>query len=253
MRAGNDLGRVREVAPGVHRLGSAFVNWYLVEGDGNGLTAVDAGLPRYGLQLHADLAALRKEIGAVVALVLTHGHGDHVGVAPALVDAGAQIYAHAGDADLITTREVQKPEVGLARYLLRYRSARHFVMHFLRNGGQQVARLEFESVSDGERLEVPGRPRALHLPGHTRGHCAWQFDDHRALFVGDAIVTWNPYTGRRGPQIPSRASNSNSGMCMRSLRRLVDVRASIVLSGHGDPVPGPVADVVALAEAAGFS
>jgi glyoxylase-like metal-dependent hydrolase (beta-lactamase superfamily II) len=253
MHSVNNLGRVSEVAPGVHRLGSAFVNWYLVEGDSTGLTAVDAGLPRYGVHLHADLAALRRKIGDVVAVVLTHGHGDHVGLAPTLVDAGAQIYAHAGDADLITKREAQKPEVGLARYLLRYRSARQFVMHFLRNGGHQVAPLEFDPVSDGQRLEVPGRPRALHIPGHTRGHCAYHFEDHRALFVGDAIVTWNPYTGLRCPQIPSRASNSDSEMCVRSLRRLVDVDASIVLSGHGDPVPGPVAEVVALAETAGFS
>ena len=36
----------RDIAPGVHRLGSSLVNWYLVE-EGGRLTAVDAGLPGY--------------------------------------------------------------------------------------------------------------------------------------------------------------------------------------------------------------
>jgi hypothetical protein len=34
----------RDVAPGVHRVGEAFTNWYLIEADGR-LTVVDAGVP----------------------------------------------------------------------------------------------------------------------------------------------------------------------------------------------------------------
>ena len=34
----------RDVVPGVHRLGSSTVNWYLVEDEGR-FTAVDAGMP----------------------------------------------------------------------------------------------------------------------------------------------------------------------------------------------------------------
>jgi glyoxylase-like metal-dependent hydrolase (beta-lactamase superfamily II) len=245
--------RAREVAPGVHRLGSALVNSYLVEGESGALTAVDAGLPRYGGRLAADLAALGKSLDDVAAVVLTHGHADHVGVAPALTASGARIHAHPGDSEMIRSREEQKAEVGLGRYMLRHRAARRFVMHFVRNGGLRVARLEFDPVLDGERLEIPGRPRALHLPGHTRGHCAWLFDDRGALFVGDAIVSWNPLTGRLGPQIPTRASNADSEGCMHSLRRLVDVQVTSVFSGHGDPMTGPPAELVERAEAAGYS
>jgi glyoxylase-like metal-dependent hydrolase (beta-lactamase superfamily II) len=253
VRHGSKGVEAREVAPGVHRLGSALVNWYFVEGDGGALTAVDAGLPRYGGQLAAHLARVGRRLDDVAAVVLTHGHADHVGIAPALTASGARIYAHPGDGDLIRSREEQKAEVGLAGYLLRHRAARRFVMHFVRNGGLRIVGLEFDPVSDGERLEIPGRPRALHLPGHTRGHCAWHFEDRGVLFVGDAIVTWNPFTGRLGPQIPSRASNADSEGCMRSLRRLVDVQASSVLSGHGDPMTGPPAELVERAETAGRS
>jgi glyoxylase-like metal-dependent hydrolase (beta-lactamase superfamily II) len=252
-RHGGEGVEVREVAPGVHRLGTPLVNWYLVEGDGGALTAVDAGLPRYGRRLVTELASLGRRIDDVAAVVLTHGHADHVGMAPALTTSGARIHAHPGDGELIRNREQQKPEVGLASYLLRHRAACRFVAHFVRNGGLRVAGLEFDPVADGERLDIPGRPRALHTPGHTRGHCAWHFEDRGVLFVGDAIVTWNPFTGRRGPQIPTRASNADSEGCMRSLLRLVDVQASVVLSGHGDPMIGPPAKLVERVEATGCS
>jgi glyoxylase-like metal-dependent hydrolase (beta-lactamase superfamily II) len=93
----------------------------------------------------------------------------------------------------------------------------------------------------------------LHLPGHTRGHCAWHFQEHGVLCVGDAIVTWNPFTGRRRPQIPTRASNADSEACMRSLSRLADIDAQLILSGHGDPALGSPAGLVERARRAGFS
>jgi hypothetical protein len=58
----------RDIAPGVHRLGSSLVNWYLVE-EGGRLTAVDAGLPGYRKTLLSDLSLLGHVPGDVDALV----------------------------------------------------------------------------------------------------------------------------------------------------------------------------------------
>lgn len=68
-----------EVAEGIHWLEHAHVNVYFVEQDGR-VMIIDAGLPGSRPHIRAALRTLGYE-DSVVALVLTHGHFDHVGSA----------------------------------------------------------------------------------------------------------------------------------------------------------------------------
>ena len=68
------------MADGVVRLGSDQVNWYLVEEAGV-VTVVDAGLPRFRPQLEEGLRLLGRQPADVGAVILTHAHADHVGLA----------------------------------------------------------------------------------------------------------------------------------------------------------------------------
>jgi glyoxylase-like metal-dependent hydrolase (beta-lactamase superfamily II) len=87
----------------------------------------------------------------------------------------------------------------------------------------------------GQALDVPGRPRIVFSPGHTFGHSALFLPDRDALLVGDALVTFDPYTGYAGPQIVSGAATADSDEALRSLTALEQTGASTVLSGHGAP------------------
>ena len=58
-----------EVAPGVYRLGTHVVNWYVVE-DGDALIAVDAGLSGFADTVEADLGAHGLEPPKVEAVTL---------------------------------------------------------------------------------------------------------------------------------------------------------------------------------------
>jgi glyoxylase-like metal-dependent hydrolase (beta-lactamase superfamily II) len=102
-------------------------------------------------------------------------------------------------------------------------------------------------------LDVPGRPVAIHTPGHTAGLCAIHFERHGALFVGDALCTWNPLTGRRGPQVMPSALNVSTAASFDSLAAFEGVEAQIVLPGHGDPWHDTPAAAVAAAREAGRS
>ncbi|PPG74627.1 hypothetical protein C5D25_17855, partial [Rathayibacter sp. AY1D7] len=83
-RRGGGASLHRDVAPGVHRLEHAWANLYLIEEAGR-LTVVDAGLPRTWPHLIRALEVLGRSLGDIDALVLTHAHFDHLGVARSLV------------------------------------------------------------------------------------------------------------------------------------------------------------------------
>jgi glyoxylase-like metal-dependent hydrolase (beta-lactamase superfamily II) len=232
------------VAEGVIRLGSPLVNWYLVEAD-DGLTVVDAGLPRYWSQLGAALSAIDRELRDVDALVLTHGHVDHIGLAERLrVEAGARVLVHEADEELARTGTQPPRERGASRYLWRPAALRLF-MHLSHAGGAGVTHpTELETYQDGAVLDVPGQPCAILTPGHSEGHCCLLFADQGVLFAGDALCTLNVLTGRRGPQISPGAFNGSSERALASLARIEDIDADVLLVGHGEPWrDGPAAAV----------
>src|SRR5215208_7030318 len=200
-----------EVAPGITRLGNEIVNFYLVEDDG-GVTLVDAGLPGFRGQLDAALGGRR-----VDAVILTHGHIDHVGVAEGLRREGTKVWIHSADAAMARDGDEQKTEGNLARYL-RYGATWKLLGMALRSGGVRRPKIaEVSEFGDGEVLDVPGHPLVVHTPGHSNGHVVFVFGDRGVLMAGDALCTWNPLTGRPGPQLMPRAFASSLRQAQESL------------------------------------
>jgi glyoxylase-like metal-dependent hydrolase (beta-lactamase superfamily II) len=68
---------------------------------------------------------------------------------------------------------------------------------------------------------------------------------------GDALVTLDPYTGRRGPRLVSGAATADSRQAMASLGRLADTKAQTVLTGHGEPWTDGIESAVERAREAG--
>lgn len=238
-----------EIVPGVFRLGTPIVNWYLVE-DGGRLTAVDSGLPGYADTLEADVAGLGFELSAVAAVVLTHSDSDHSGLAPRLREAGARVLIHSADARSLAEPGPKSGDAAPVKLLpsIWRPGLWRFMGHMTRNGGAHPAKLEgAETYTDGDVLDVPGRPRVLHTPGHTVGHSALHFEERGVLFAGDALCTWNPLTGSRRPQRMPDPFNEDNAAGRRSLETIAAVDAGLMLCGHGEPWRGSPADAVAQA------
>jgi glyoxylase-like metal-dependent hydrolase (beta-lactamase superfamily II) len=229
-------------------MGTELVNWYLVE-EGGRLTAIDAGLPKFSETIEQELSAVGRDLGDVDAVVLTHSDADHTGLVPVFRDAGARVLIHERDEETLRSPGPKGGDGSPIKLVqLMWRPAFwRFMGAMARRGGAKPAKVEgAETFQDGDVLDVPGGPRVVHTPGHTAGHSALLFEDSGALFVGDALCTWNPLTGRRGPQVMPKQFNVDYTECFRSLEALEGLPAEMLFPGHGDPWEGsPKAAVVA--------
>lgn len=221
-----------EVAQGVHRLGSGYVNWFLVE-EGDRLTVVDAGMPGQWPQLVAEVGRLGRSLADVEALVLTHAHVDHVGFGNRLAkETSAAVRVHPGDADA----SVRKfPPF----HLFLNPSSWPFLAHSVRQGLLFTPGLDHRTTfAAGETLDVPGRLQVIHTPGHTAGSCVLHAPDRGVVFTGDALVTLDPYTRGQGPRMMLDGVHEDPAQARASLTRIADLDAGILLPGHGDPWTG---------------
>ena len=242
-----------EVAEGVHRLEHAFVNVYLVTGDDGRVTVVDTGLPATWNLLGHALRRLGHRPSDIAAVVLTHAHFDHTGsAARAQSVLGVPIWLHGQDFEVAAHPARYAHENMRAWYPLRYPAALPILAAMVRAGALRVPGVRgTQHVQPGAVLPVPGSPRVVFTPGHTAGHCALHLPDRDVLLTGDALVTLDPYTGRRGPQVVAGAATADSAQALRSLDALAATGAGTLLPGHGEPWTGPIDAAVEEARAVG--
>ncbi|WP_446042296.1 MBL fold metallo-hydrolase [Streptomyces sp. SID1121] len=239
-----------EIAPGVHRLGDRTVNFYLVEHE-EGLTLVDTGLPRHFDGLRAVLDRLDRTPEDIRAVLLTHAHPDHTGLAERLRRAGAEIWIQEKDAAALGDgprggMRHAKPERSLLPYLLRRPAALGAPLHLARGGAFTAPAVEKAHSFGAAGLPgtLPGGPQAVPVPGHTPGSTAYLFAERGLLFTGDALVTYDGLTGRTGPTLVARGFTHNSAAALASLELLSGPAGALVLPGHGEPfTEGPRAAV----------
>src|SRR4051812_30380355 len=175
----------QNVAQGVHRICDSFVNWYLLE-DAGRITVVDAGTPRSWKLLHEELRRLGKRPQDVEAVVLTHGHYDHVGFAErARRELGGPVFVHEDDRWLPRPPLRFKPERTILAYAWRPAAMRVVAPLLASRAPLAPGVKEAQTYEDGETLEVPGRPRVVFTPGHTFGHCALHLPERDVLIAGD--------------------------------------------------------------------
>jgi glyoxylase-like metal-dependent hydrolase (beta-lactamase superfamily II) len=176
------------VVPGV------VANPYILV-DADGLTVVDAGLPRSEKKILAYVASLGKSARAVKRIILTHSDLDHVGGLAALHKlTGARTYASKIEADAIAagkpSRQIKPSGFSVQRLMFA------LLRPFMKATPFQVD----EILKDGQTLPVLGGLRVVETSGHAPGHISLFAPTVGALFCGDSLVTDENgiYGSRRG-------------------------------------------------------
>ena len=224
----------REVAREVYRLGDRDVSWWLVV-EGGAATLVDAGLPAQFGQLTSLLSGLGMTVGDIAAVVVTHGHLDHLACIPAVRAAApdVEVFIPRDDRQLAARRPGIEPRVAANSFRP---AAIRTALSYARQG-MLAARpvVDASDLDDGDVLDVPGRPRFVHAPGHTPGSGIVVFADRDVVCSGDVLVTYDPFTGRRGPGTLPAFDNVDHAQAVASLERVAETGMGTVLPGHGEP------------------
>ena len=218
-----------EVADGVGLVCGFSHIWTLDAGEG--LVVLDTSQPDYA---SAALEHLRRWRDVPVdTIVYTHGHLDHVTGAPVFRDDAVERRRPA-------PRVVAHDEVGrrLGRYALtrgynELIGARQFGRRY-RPGFFDADWVE-PQVTYSEDLELDvGRARMqlIHEKGETDDHTIAWVPQQEVLFTGDLIIWAFPNAGN--PQKVQRYPAEWAA----ALRRMIDLRPSLLAPAHGLPIAG---------------
>lgn len=222
------------------RLRTVFVNVYYA-GTPRSWVLIDAGLQGYADTI-VDTAEGRFGRGATPrAIILTHGHFDHVGAFPELFDRwDVPVYAHAIELPHLTgRRDYPPPDPGVGKGAVALGS-----FGFPNRAIDLGARVR-PLPADGGVPHMPGW-RWVHTPGHTAGHVALFREADRCLVSGDAFVTVRQESlyavARQEREVngPPAYFTPDWPAARRSVERLAALRPAIAATGHGVPMSGPV-------------
>lgn len=240
------------VAEGVYRLTKASTNCYLVADD-DGIVLVDGGLPGTWPVLMSALASIGATPADLSAIVLTHGHFDHVGMCGRLArEAAVASHVHPDDRALARHPYSYAHEAPRLRYPITYPAAIPGLTGMAAAGALWVRGITARAdVVPGVPLDLPGGLVPVASAGHTEGHCAYLMPARGILFTGDALVTYDPYTAEHGPRIVAGAATADSVAALDSLDALAVTEAGLVLTGHGDSYADGIGRAAAVARKAG--
>ena len=231
------------LGPDIAYLRHAIVNVVFVGRPGagdRGWVLVDAGIPGARRAIEKAAAARFGEGARPAAILLTHGHFDHVGTVEDLAMAwDAPVYAHRLEQPYLdgsAAYPAPDPSVGGGLFAL---ISPLFPTKPV-DLGERLRRLP----EDGSVPPLPGW-RWLHTPGHSPGHVSFWRPEDRLLVAGDAFVTtaqesvYAVAVQETELHGPPKYLTVDWEAARSSVEALARLGPEIAVTGHGRPLRGP--------------
>ncbi len=227
------------VAPGVDGFRSVIVNYFFVRVGRGDWVLIDAGLRFSGTRLIREAAVRFGSDRPPLAIILTHGHFDHVGALRRLLLRWPEVpvYAHPAELPFLRAGRAYAPADPLVGGGIMPLTA---LMYPRRVGPFPAVRA---LPLDGSLPEL-NEWHWFATPGHTPGHISLLRPKDRVLLAGDAVITtrqesaWRVVTQRREVRPPPAYFTPDWQGAYDSLMHIRALSPRVLAGGHGMPVGG---------------
>lgn len=231
-------GTGREVAPDVYYYTNQIVNVIMIGHPGSPWFLVDAGMPTCGKEIQ-EVAEQRFGKIPPAAIILTHGHFDHVGgIVHLLEEWKAPVYAHPLEFPYLSGQlDYPEPDTSVEGGLLAKISG--IYPHQAVNISESLLTLPAD-------YSIPGFPdwTWIHVPGHSPGQVALFRRKDQLLISADALITvrqdsfYKVLIQKEEVNGPPRYLTTDWALAFQSVVKLAALQPKLIIAGHGQHMQG---------------
>lgn len=227
-----------EVTPDILIMNFTIVNAFLL-GNRDKWVLVDTGLENSGDFIIRTAEQRFGQDSRPEAIILTHGHFDHVGSVIKLSEYwDVPVYIHKLEMPYVTGKKdypLGDPTVDEGMVAKMSPSFPHTSIN-----------ISFRAIELPTDSSVPGMPewKWIHTPGHTLGHISLFREKDRVLIAADAFTTtkqeslWSVLMHREEISGPPKYLTEDWKAAEESVIKLRDLKPDIIISSHGEPMKG---------------
>jgi len=228
------------VAPGVWGRKDVFVNFFMIQDQiTDQWVLVDTGLKWSVSKIKEMSAYLFGEGSKPVAIILTHGHFDHIGSVSTLAEEwDVPVYAHHLEIPYLTGQSnYPPPDPTVGGGLMA-------TMAFLYPNTPINIWKHVKVLPPNGNIPILSEWKYIHTPGHSPGHISLFRESDAVLIAGDAFVTTEQESlmsvmfQTRKISGPPKYFTCDWDDAKTSVDELVKLNPKTAATGHGQPMRG---------------
>lgn len=234
-------GKVKEISDDVIYFTNQIVNVIFIgASQQEGWVLVDAGMPGAASKIIKVAEERFGPSNKPAAIILTHGHFDHVGSIVELVSHWqVPVYAHPSEFPYLSgLQDYPEPDTSVEGGLLAKISSLY------PHKAIDIEEVLLALPEDGSLPYLPATWRWVHTPGHSPGHVSLFRLKDRLLIAGDAFVTvrqdslYKVLTQTLEVNGPPRYLTTDWKLAYESVKTLQLLDPQIAVTGHGQAMSG---------------